>query len=218
MAPADQLIEAPQWHDAEETLKHVIAIYPAYTGEDNAYEKLAHVYRQTGAVQQERAILERYAVLDADCLNVDLRLLELATEAEDWKTVFHHAQRVLAVDPMTPMPYRALARAASQLDRFDAAIQAYAALLALDPGDPAEIHYRLALLLRDRDRAAAKRHVLLALEEAPRFRAALSLLLQLARQDHTAPAADPSIPKSARSTETAEPNTKPTAPASERSP
>jgi hypothetical protein len=55
-------------------------------------------------------------------------------------------------------------------------------LLVLDPSDPAEAHYRLARLLQQAGDPQAKRHVLQALEEAPRFREAHQLLLQLSAQ------------------------------------
>jgi hypothetical protein len=53
-------------------------------------------------------------------------------------------------------------------------------MLLLDPPDPAEVHFRLARLLRKAGDPAAKRHVLQALEEAPRFRDAHRLLLEIA--------------------------------------
>jgi hypothetical protein len=52
-------------------------------------------------------------------------------------------------------------------------------LLLLDPPDPAETNFHLAQLLHRAGDAAAKRHLLLALEEAPRFREALRLLLEM---------------------------------------
>ncbi len=50
----------------------------------------------------------------------------------------------------------------------------------MDPADPAELHYRLAkhLLQLGQDREA-ERQVLMALEEAPRFRDAHRLLLNI---------------------------------------
>jgi uncharacterized protein HemY len=65
-------------------------------------------------------------------------------------------------------------------------------LLLLDPPDPADLHYRLAKLLRQKgDNTAAKRHVLQAIEEAPRFPEALKLLLEI-NQGSSASAALPS--------------------------
>jgi uncharacterized protein HemY len=52
-------------------------------------------------------------------------------------------------------------------------------LLSLDPSDPEEAHFRVAKLLRQTGEPGAKRHVLQALEEAPRYREALRLLLDI---------------------------------------
>ena len=47
----------------------------------------------------------------------------------------------------------------------------------LDPDDPAEAHFHLARLLKAEKKDKARRHLLMALEEAPRFRQAHQLLL-----------------------------------------
>jgi hypothetical protein len=47
------------------------------------------------------------------------------------------------------------------------------------------VHFRLARLMHSNNDPAAKRQVLLALEEAPRFRAAHRLLLELAQAEAT---------------------------------
>jgi uncharacterized protein HemY len=54
-------------------------------------------------------------------------------------------------------------------------------MLLLDPPDPAGVHFSLARLLHKQRDDAAKRHVLQALEEAPRFREAHRLLLEINR-------------------------------------
>jgi hypothetical protein len=71
-------------------------------------------------------------------------------------------------------------------------------LLLLDPPDPADVHFRLARLLEQTGDPGAKREVLEALEEAPRFLEAHRLLLRLARNEQpkdngasaTSPASD----------------------------
>ena len=90
-----------------------------------------------------------------------------------------NAERFLAVNPLLPQPYRYRARASEESGKTEAAIQSYQKLLLLDPPDPAEVHFRLARLLRQTGDPAVKRHVLQALEEAPRFREALRLLLEI---------------------------------------
>ena len=68
----------------------------------------------------------------------------------------------------------------NELDHPAPAIRSYQRLLLLDPPDPAEVHYRLARLLHQTgDEAGAKRTVLQALEDAPRYPDALRLLLEI---------------------------------------
>jgi predicted TPR repeat methyltransferase len=59
----------------------------------------------------------------------------------------------------------------------DAAVESWETVLKLDPEDPAEAHFHLARLLKPNEQDKAKRHLLMALEEAPRFRQAHRLLL-----------------------------------------
>ena len=73
------------------------------------------------------------------------------------------------------------ARASEEVGEATQAINAYQKVLLLDPPDPADVHYRLARLLHKGNDSTAKRHVLQALEEAPRFRNAHRLLLELAQ-------------------------------------
>ena len=62
------------------------------------------------------------------------------------------------------------------LSNPEVAVSAGETLLRLDPPDRANIHYQLATALEPSDLTAARRHILQALEDAPRFRAAYDLL------------------------------------------
>ena len=76
-----------------------------------------------------------------------------------------------------------LAGRAASFNPFRDALEANTALLALDPIDLAGLHFQLATLHHRAGRAdEAKRHVLLALDEAPRYRAAHELLLKLVEE------------------------------------
>jgi tetratricopeptide (TPR) repeat protein len=88
---------------------------------------------------------------------------------------------LLAIDPLISLPYRALAEAGVAAGKNDQAITAYRKLLLLDPPDPAATHFQLARLLHARGDSEdeAKRQVLQALEEAPRFSDAQRLLLEI---------------------------------------
>ncbi len=125
-------------------------------------------------------MLEKLVSLDADASALRLRLAELAADEEDWNAVAEHSSRALAINPLIPAPHRRLARAAEALGDRIVAIDAYQALLRLEPLDLADTHYRVARLLRDEQRLPeARRHVVASLEQAPRFREAHRLLLEI---------------------------------------
>ena len=108
------------------------------------------------------------------------RLTELSSQAGDWEATRKLAQRWLAVSPLQPAPHRIAAKAAEELQDLGLAIGSYRVMLLLEPIDIADLHLRLATALqRNGDLANAKRHALLALEEAPRFRAAHRRLLEI---------------------------------------
>lgn len=178
---AEQLVESRQWPAAKAVLERLLALYPDSTGADSPDRLLAAAHRALGETNAERRVLARLAAKDDAAIDAYLRLMELADAARDWPAVILNAQRYLAVDPLVPAPYRFLAEAGEATGETQTAMGAYRALLQLDPPDPAEVHFRLAKLLYQTGDPAAKRQVLQALEEAPRYRGALRLLLEIER-------------------------------------
>jgi hypothetical protein len=108
--------------------------------------------------------------------------METADDAGDWALMAGNARRYLAVNPMVLAPQQYLARAAEAVDDPAAAIRSWENCLHLEDPDPAQAHFQLAKLLRQSDPPGARLHVLKALEEAPRFRDAHTLLLELHRE------------------------------------
>ncbi|MBI3875233.1 MAG: tetratricopeptide repeat protein [Verrucomicrobia bacterium] len=176
---ARKFIADKKFAEAKEPLQKLIAEYPTQTGADCAYAMLAEVHRALGETQEERNVLAALAALDADAQDTFTRLMELAAAAKDWKAVEVNAQRHLGVNPLMPLPWRQSARAGEELGTQQPAIGAWEKVLLLDPPDPAEVHFRLAKMLHKAGSPLARRHVLQALEEAPRFRDALQLLLKI---------------------------------------
>ena len=172
-------------------MQKLLELYPADTGPDNAAKLLADAHRSLNETNLEREVLSRLASRDADDLDTFLRLMELGGAAKDWPDAAQNAERFLAVNPLLAEPYRYLARASEALGKSPPAIQAYQTMLLLDPPDPAEAHFRLARLLHQAGDPSAKRHVLQALEEAPRFRDAHKLLLQIVAEAPPATAKPP---------------------------
>lgn len=176
---ARNLIAERKWEEAKGPLTKMISLYPDYTGQDNTYRLLAQVHRNLGETRQEAQILATLAKLSADSADAYSRLMEIGMEEKDWAQVADNGSRYLAVYPMLPTAYWRLGRAGEELGREEPAIDAYRRLLLLDPADPVDIHYRLAKLLQRRDPAEAKRHILEALADAPRFREGHRLLLAM---------------------------------------
>lgn len=174
------LLAERKFEEAKRPLTELVALYPNYGEAGGPYVLLAAAHRELGETDLERAMLEKHVALNADAIEPRLRLIELAVAAKDWKSVKSLADDVLAINPLVPVPHRYLAQAAEALSDRPAAIAAYRTLLQMDPLDPAEHHYRLAnLLAAEQQLPEARRAVVRALEEAPRFRVAHQLLLEI---------------------------------------
>ncbi len=179
---AKKLLADRQWEEAKEPLQKLILLYPRYAGEENAYRLLAEVHRNLGDTEQERLVLRDMATLSPDAAYAYERLMEIGIEQEDWRQVVTNGARYMAVYPMLGTVHWRLGRANEELGLDERATESYRRLLLLDPTDPADVNFRLARLLQHRDPAKAKRHVLEALAEAPRFREAHRLLSKMTRQ------------------------------------
>ncbi len=179
---AQRLIEQQKWEEAKVPLQRLVKLYPQQKGSDSAYRQLVAAQRALGDTAGERATLVQWAEFDDEATDAYVRLMEIGTTEKDWAMVARNAERYLAVNPLVPPPYRHLAQASTQLGDLATAAVALRTLIQLDVPDRADAHYQLAELLHRRgDRVEARRHALFALEETPRYRAALRLLLDIKR-------------------------------------
>jgi tetratricopeptide (TPR) repeat protein len=173
-------IQEKNWSDAERILLRMLVMYPE---DKTAYSRLAGVYREQNLVDKETVVLEKWLSISCDAVPAYLRLIELHSRTQNWEGVKRAAQRMLGANPLMSAPHRALAVAAEATGDVDLAIGALATTLRMSPLDEVDLHFRLARLLQNKgDLAAAKRHVLQALEEAPRFRAGHDKLLEIVRK------------------------------------
>jgi tetratricopeptide (TPR) repeat protein len=184
---AKEHMAAREWEQAKGPLRKLIELFPSHAEPGNAYLMLAQVHRALNETDLERRALSTLASLNGEAPDVYLRLMELAYAAGDWDEVALNAERFLAVNPLLPQPYRVLAQAAEKTGDSATAIRASRTLLHMDVPNRAEVQFRLARLLHAEGDAAARRHLLEALEEAPRFREAHRLLLELAKADSLKP-------------------------------
>jgi tetratricopeptide (TPR) repeat protein len=175
----DRAVAAMDWATARTHYERAIALDPEYVGEDSAYAPLAEALTRMGDEKAARATWTTLAARSPTATSAFTALLGWAEKEENWAEVGRLADCLLAVNPMLEAPRRSQARAAEATGHTAEAIAAYTKLLALAPVDAAHVRYRLGSLLAESDPSRAKRYVLDALAEAPRFRAAHALLLRL---------------------------------------
>lgn len=181
MIHADALLTQKKWSEAKGPLLKIIELYPNDGSDNSASWMIAQAHKALGETKEEQTALERIAAINGEHVPAFLRLMELAAAREDWAAVLAYGDRVLAVNPLSPLPHRMLAQAADYLNDHRTAAAAHRTLLLMEPADPAQTHYDLArhLFAINATDPAAKRHLLMALEEAPRFRDAQKLLLKM---------------------------------------
>jgi tetratricopeptide (TPR) repeat protein len=177
---ADELVEREEFAEAAPILEELIQLYPRQSGEGCAHAMLAEIHRRDQEFEKERAVLNEWVKFDGEAIDALARLLELDALAKDSEAALRHAGMLLEINPLLAAPHRAIAQAEEERGNNEVAASAYRTLLALNPPNRSEVHFRLARILRKSESSEAKRHVLLALEEAPRYRQAHELLLEIA--------------------------------------
>ncbi len=193
---AQRLIEQQKWEEAKAPLQRLVELYPQQKGSDAAHRQLVAAFKALNDTAGERAALKQWVEVDDEATDAYLRIIELASAEQDWATVSRNCERYLAVNPLVAPPYRHLAQAAAGTGDDSTAVVAWRTLIQLDVPERADAHYQLARLLHKRgDTVEARRHALLSLEETPRYRAALRLLLEMNRTPSSAlPAMLPTDP------------------------
>nr|WP_246462448.1 peptidase MA family metallohydrolase [Pelagicoccus albus] len=174
-----RLLEEEDWENAAERLQDLIEKAGYLTGSENAHWPLAVAYRKLGERESEIATLEAITRHEGSQLKPLVRLLELSQEEQDAAASLKWANQWIAINPMAETPWRALLEAASDIEQDNYSAEAARSLIALDPPDSPALHYQLAEILQDSDPTQAKRHVLMALQDAPRFQKAYHLLNEL---------------------------------------
>ncbi len=191
---ANHLLADENWEQAQIPLKKLLSLYPNYTGEGNAYSLLASIYRKLDETEQERLMLTKLGTISANAVEAYGRLMEIGMEQKDWSAILENGNRYMAIYPMLGTVHLQMGRANEELGQNEQAIESYRRLLLLDPADPADVNYRLAKLFQERDPSTAKRYVLEALADAPRFRKAHSLLLKIISDTRSDSSGSGSIP------------------------
>ncbi len=177
---ADKAIEAEQWEAAIAPARTAIEIYPEDLSDDSPYLLLARALEKTGRRDQAIDALLTYRRLGGwqpAALRELAQWLEQAGrsgEASDVLAAVNYA------DPLDAAQHRQLGEQLLTAGRPEESLREFQVLLALDSHDPAMAHFGMARALRAQgDAVASRRHLLEALETAPHYKPAQSLLLQM---------------------------------------
>lgn len=159
----------------------VIALYPEYTGDANAYEQLADAAKSKGDATTEMRALRQYEQQGGSRPAVLKRLATLEESSGDAAAAAATLTHVLYIYPVKDADLHAkLGDLLLAQKQYGGAVREYAAVVASAPLDRAGAQFHLAeayLAAGQRDRA--EESVVTALEAAPDYRPAQKLLLQL---------------------------------------
>lgn len=176
---AESYIAAKDLEKAAETLNQISELF-GETPDLSTIRDLATVYNLAGNVDAERQVLESLAEHTADDFQKMVRLMNLYAESENWELLQEVASHSLDVNPLLAVGHQRLVEASEKLGSLEDARQSLEALSLMEPVDPAGLYFKTAIAYQKaQELTRAKRFVLKALDEAPHYREAQQMLLEL---------------------------------------
>ncbi len=181
-AEASEAMRAEDWRLAVAKTADAIRLFPDYVDEGSLYLAKARAHRELGeTVLMTDTLLEyrKRGGHDPDALLALARALAAADRNADSIDVL---EDVIMVAPLRAEVHSEFGDQLLAAGRARDAVVEYQALVAMQPHDMAEAHYRLAkAYMAVDDRASSREHLLYALEIAPHYREAQQLLLEVVR-------------------------------------
>ena len=174
--------------DARPFLERARALWPDSAGDESPLFPLAMIEKGRGDRRAAIADLQRLTSLNESHYDAHLELASLLEAEGDLVSAAALLERAVYIWPFdAPLFERQAALAEKRSDKAGL-VRARLALVALEPVDKAQALFKLAQAeLAAGDPGAAKRHVLRALEAAPRFAKAQELLLEIHRASGARP-------------------------------
>lgn len=165
---------------AIQAFEQSIALHPSDASNESSRVLLADLYQKEQRIDDAYTLWANHAEQSNDCDAVLGNLIEVDISNEDYESAAKWIEQRLAIDPVRQALQSTRLAIAEERSIDDDAVAALQALTRLDPIDPAGLHFRLAQYYeKQQERNLARHHVLIALEEAPRYRDALRLLVKL---------------------------------------
>jgi tetratricopeptide (TPR) repeat protein len=171
-------------------LEHAQTMFPEYGGDDSPYALLAAAYAKKGNSAKEAEVLTKWMTLTETNAEALHKLVDLQEKRGNLAAAADALDRLMYVNPFDVALHQKLADLAKAAGDKARNVRERAAIVALGPVDRADAYYQLALAQHEMgDDATARKSVLRALEEAPNYEKAQTLLLTLydARHGGTPP-------------------------------
>lgn len=184
LAQAQRALDFNDTNSQEALARELIRRYPDRTGAGNSYEILADLQEQAGDEAASLDTLLEWQRLGGHEPARLISMIERLRAADRDDQAIGVAEALNWVMPYDRETHRYLGERYLADGDLARAAREFHALLGLQPEDPVNARYGLALAARASDDAAtARREVLLALESSPFFRPAQRLLLELTEED-----------------------------------
>jgi tetratricopeptide (TPR) repeat protein len=181
-AEIQKSVEDADWRLVVAKAAEAIELFPDYVDEGSPYIAKARGHRELGETAlMTNTLLEyrRRGGYEPDALITLARTLGEANRNDDALDVF---KDVLMVAPLRAGVHLDYGDRLMAANRPREALVEYQALLAMNPQDLAEAHFRVAkTYVALEDQAKGREHLLYALEIAPHYREAQQLLLEVVR-------------------------------------
>jgi thioredoxin-like negative regulator of GroEL len=173
--------EQKKFDTVQQLLPAVLALYPEYVDDANAYELMAEDAALRGDAKSEIAALTPYEHQGGQSPDLLKRLAKLEQDAGHPDEAIATLERINYIYPVKDEElHHSLGDLLFAQKQYDGAIREYSAVIASNPVDKAGAEYNLAqAYFAAGQKDKAQDSVLAALEVAPGYRPAQKLLLEL---------------------------------------
>ncbi|MDB4877613.1 MAG: hypothetical protein JWM41_4059 [Gemmatimonadetes bacterium] len=161
-------------------LEKARGMFPEYGGDDSPYALLSAAYEKKGDKRKQADVLLKWTSLTETNVKALIKLADLQEALGDASGAADALDRAMFVNPFDMPMHQRLAALAQKTGDKARVVRERSAVVALGPVDKADALYQLAQAQHEAgDDVHARTTVLRALEEAPNYEKAQTLLLAL---------------------------------------
>lgn len=173
------LFKEENFLEAKEYLNKAYQMLPSYTGYPSPPLVLSQIYEKEGNAEAQLEQLELLLENLQHDYGSAIILAEAALAKAEYERAEYYLDRAIQVDPYRADVHQLKASYADRIGNSELAVTEYEVLLKLEINDPAEAQTNLAEAhLNNGQVLEAKQNILRALESAPSYQRAQSILLQ----------------------------------------